>query len=158
MRPRTRCTISAPMQDGLRLPFRLCNWIAAGRAAASCVQLRRCARRREMLRDMDVLTGFAAPLSRKGDEPCLIKLLEHLGQDRGRAANKLRKTVAKHRKAASRGLKDCAWFIEKNFDKHNSAKLKEWPIDATADALRISGELWPGPGSLPKTCTLFASR
>lgn len=97
------------------------------------------------VRDMDVLTGFAAPLSRKGDEPCLIKLLEHLGQDRGRAANKLRKTVAKHRKAASRGLKDCAWFIEKNFDKHNSAKLKEWPIDATADALRISGELsaWP---------------
>jgi len=44
------------------------------------------------VRDMDVLTGFAAGLACKGDEQCLVKLLEHLGQERGRGARKLRKT------------------------------------------------------------------
>jgi CHAD domain-containing protein len=94
---------------------------------------------------MDVLTGFSATLSRNGDDQCLVKLLEYLGQRRGRRANKLRKTVAKHTRAASRSLKDCVSLIEKNFDKKRSTKLKEWPIDATANALRISGELstWP---------------
>jgi CHAD domain-containing protein len=97
------------------------------------------------VRDMDVLTGFSATLSRNGDDQCLVKLLEYLGQRRGRHANKLRKTVAKHTRAASRSLKDCVSLIEKNFDKKRSTKLKEWPIDATANALRISGELstWP---------------
>jgi CHAD domain-containing protein len=97
------------------------------------------------VRDMDVLTGFSATLSCNGNDPCLVKLLEHLGQERGRGASKLRKTVAKHRKVASRSLKACASLITKNFDKNSSAKLEEWPIDATAEALRISGELssWP---------------
>lgn len=98
------------------------------------------------VRDMDVLTGFSATLSSKdGEEQCLVKLLEHLGQERGRGASKLRKTVAKHRKVARRSLKDCASFIEKKFEKRGSAKLKEWPIDAAADALQISSELsaWP---------------
>jgi CHAD domain-containing protein len=97
------------------------------------------------VRDMDVLTGFSSKLSGDGDEQCLVKLLEHLGQERGRAASKLQKKIAKHRKAASRSLKKCASFIERNFDKQNSAKLKEWPMDATSEALRITGELsnWP---------------
>jgi len=97
------------------------------------------------VRDMDVLTGFSATLSDDGDGQCLVKLLEYLGQERGRGAGKLRKTVAKHRRAASRSLQDCASLIEKKFDKRTSTKLKEWPVDATADALRISGELssWP---------------
>lgn len=97
------------------------------------------------VRDMDVLTGFSARLSSNGSDPCLVRLLEHLGQERGRGASKLRKTVAKHKKTAGRSLKHCVSVIEKNFDKRSSTKEKEWPIDATADALRISGELstWP---------------
>jgi CHAD domain-containing protein len=97
------------------------------------------------VRDMDVLTGFSATLSPNGDDQCLVKLLEHLGQQRGRHANKLRKTVDKHKRAASRSLKDCASLIEKSFDKQKAAKMQEWPIDAAAAALRVSGELsnWP---------------
>ncbi|MBV9342356.1 MAG: CHAD domain-containing protein, partial [Acidobacteria bacterium] len=97
------------------------------------------------VRDMDVLTGFSATLSNNGDRQCLVKLLEHLGQERGRDGTKLRKTIAKHRKAAIRSLKHCASLIEKNFEKRSSSNTERWPIDATADALRISGELskWP---------------
>jgi CHAD domain-containing protein len=97
------------------------------------------------VRDMDVLTGFSATLSSGGNDECLVKLLEHLGQERGRGASKLRKTIAQHKRAARRSLKGCVSLLEKNFDKRDSAKLKEWPIDAMADAMRISGELssWP---------------
>jgi CHAD domain-containing protein len=42
-------------------------------------------------------------------------------------------------------LKDCASLIERNFDKDRSTKQKQWPVRATSEALRISGELstWP---------------
>lgn len=53
------------------------------------------------VRDMDVLTGFSATLSGNHDDPCLVRPLEHLGEERAGAASKLRKTVAKRRKAAS---------------------------------------------------------
>jgi CHAD domain-containing protein len=97
------------------------------------------------VRDMDVLTGFSAILSSNGDDQCLVRLLEHLGEERARGASKLRKTMAKRRKVASRRLKACAAFVEKNFDKRGASKQSEWPVDATAAALRISGELtsWP---------------
>lgn len=97
------------------------------------------------VRDMDVLTGFSARLSASGEEQCLVKLLEHLGQVRGRSARTLRQTVTKHRKAASRSLKNCVSLIKKNFAQRSSAKLKEWSVYATADTLRISEELsnWP---------------
>lgn len=97
------------------------------------------------VRDMDVLTGFAATLSSDADGDCLVKLLEHLGEERARGARKLRKTVAKRRKKASTRLKACSALIEKKLDKRRSGKQREWPMDSAAAALRISGELssWP---------------
>lgn len=94
---------------------------------------------------MDVLTGYAITLQGDGDTRCLVDLIEYLGQMRARGASRLRRTVAKRRKAASKGLKACSSLIEKKFDKRRSSKLTEWPVDATADALQISGELanWP---------------
>lgn len=131
---RIEATLQALQLDGRREGRRVLRAVKPMRKKAGNV------------RDMDVLTSFAATLSSRGDDQCLVKLLEYLGQERGRGASKLRKTVAKHRKAASRSLRECASLIEKNFDKNRSTKLKrEWPINATADALRISGELstWP---------------
>ena len=97
------------------------------------------------VRDMDVLTGFSATLSSKRDDPCLVKLLEHLGEERARAASRLRKTITKRRKAASRSLKACSSLIEKNFDDSTTKVERQWAVDAAATALRISGELtsWP---------------
>src|SRR5215831_9174473 len=93
------------------------------------------------VRDMDVLTGFAATLSGDGDDQCLVKLLEHLGEARARGAGGLQKTVANQRKIACKRLKACSRVIEKNFDKRSARQQIEWPVDATAAALRVSGEL-----------------
>lgn len=98
------------------------------------------------VRDMDVLTGFAAGLSMAGEErQCLVKLLEHLGEKRACGAGRLRKTVAERRKIARKRLKVCSSLIEKTFDNPGAARQKEWPIDAAATAMRISRELstWP---------------
>ena len=97
------------------------------------------------VRDMDVLTGFAATLSGDGDDQCLVRLLERLGQERARTASKLRKTVVDNRKAARESLKACSTAIEKQFEKQSAKQQREWPADAAATALRLSGELadWP---------------
>jgi len=106
------------------------------------------------VRDMDVLTGFAATLAADGHDQCLTKLLEHLGAERARYAGKLRNTVAKRRQGASKDLKTCAAYIEKKTGVakktgKNSGKRttqqRDWPVNATAAALRISEELanWP---------------
>jgi CHAD domain-containing protein len=94
------------------------------------------------VRDMDVLAGFSARLSSNGDDQCLVRLLEHLGEERARGASKLRKTVAKRKKIASRRLRACASLVEKNLDKRGASKQT---LNATAAALRMSGELttWP---------------
>jgi CHAD domain-containing protein len=94
---------------------------------------------------MDVLTAFSATLSGNRDDGCLVKLLEYLGEERARGAGKLRKAVAKHRKAASKSLQACSSLIEKNFE-HRTAKTEtEWPVDAAAATIRLSRELtsWP---------------
>lgn len=101
------------------------------------------------VRAMDVLTGFAATLATDGHDQCLTKLLEHLGAERAGYAAKLRKTVAKRRQEASKNLKACANLIEKNTGnnskKQTTAQQRDWPLNATAAALRISEELatWP---------------
>jgi len=97
------------------------------------------------VRDMDVLTGFAATLSSDGDDQCLVKLLEHLGEERGNGANRLRKTIANDSKIARKRLKACSTVIEKRFNRHSARQEREWPVNATAAALRVSGELanWP---------------
>lgn len=97
------------------------------------------------VRDMDVLTGFSATLSSSRDAQCLVTLLEHLGEERARAASKLQNAVAKRRKTASKRLKACASLIEKNFANGTAKAQREWAEDAVAAALRMSGELtrWP---------------
>lgn len=61
------------------------------------------------VRDMDVLTGFSATLSSGRDAQCLVKLLEHLGEERARAAKKLRSSRTNagrgERAACSSGLR-----------------------------------------------------
>lgn len=97
------------------------------------------------VRDMDVLIGLASTLSGDSNAQCLVKLLEHLGEERARGASKLRKIVAQRRKQASKRLRTCSSLVKKNFDKHSSKQRRQWPLNSTAAALRIAGELakWP---------------
>jgi CHAD domain-containing protein len=49
------------------------------------------------VRDMDVLISYAASLRADGDENCKVELLEHLGSNRRRKADKLESSVSKQR-------------------------------------------------------------
>jgi CHAD domain-containing protein len=98
------------------------------------------------VRDMDVLTGFAATLSEGSGNECLVRLLEHLGEVRLRGARKLNRAAAQRKQSASRRLKKCLNFIER---KLKTSKKRdedfEWPVDAAAAAMHIAGEVqaWP---------------
>jgi len=98
------------------------------------------------VRDMDVLTDFAAGLSRD-EEECRVQLLENLGERRTRFARKLHDTVKTHAKSARRLLRRYDARIDKAFRRADSGTVAktDWPAVATAVALQISSELahWP---------------
>jgi CHAD domain-containing protein len=98
------------------------------------------------VRDMDVLTGFAATLANDGEE-CLTQLLEHLGAKRLQFARRLRDTVVQKRKKARRRLHRYSGVIARNItaSRKSSSNNLGWPADATAIALQLSSELaaWP---------------
>ena len=52
-------------------------------------ELGRLRKRAGKVRDMDVLTEFAAAVRPKGEEECHVRLLEHLGAQRQKQAGKL---------------------------------------------------------------------
>lgn len=95
------------------------------------------------VRDMDVLTGFAATLACNGEQDAVVPVLEYLGETRFQAARKLHKSVAKRRQFASKRLRQCSRVITKNLD--GSESPDEWRANATADALELSAEVakWP---------------
>lgn len=95
------------------------------------------------VRDMDVLTSYAAQLSADGEREYLTQLLEHLGVERSRYSRKLIDTIHRDGGEARRQLKDCSEIIKICFaskEKHQ-ASTKE----AMAAVLQISTELssWP---------------
>ncbi len=95
------------------------------------------------VRDMDVLTAFAATLACDGEQQAVVPILEYLGETRFQAARKLHKSVAQRRQFANKRLKQCSRIITKNLD--GSQFPDEWRANATADALELSGEVagWP---------------
>jgi CHAD domain-containing protein len=98
------------------------------------------------VRDMDVLTAFAAGLAHNSDESdCLVQLLEQLGRKRFRGARKLHDTVVARKRAASKRLKRCASLIGDHLDCSKGRDTRKWQAEAAADVLRLSGELaqWP---------------
>jgi CHAD domain-containing protein len=100
-----------------------------------------------LVRDMDVLTGFASTLSKDPRDQCLIRLLTHLGAERARSARKFHKAVAKNRKQANRSLKAYRALVKEHFKgaNQNTPHSQEWQKDAMATALELSTELadWP---------------
>jgi CHAD domain-containing protein len=97
------------------------------------------------VRDMDVLTGFAATLAQNDKTPCVVQLLEHLGTERTRFARKLRATVRRKQKKARRGLKRYSSVIQRKMKGAKNCAASTWQHHALADALELSAELaaWP---------------
>jgi CHAD domain-containing protein len=107
-------------------------------------------RRAGKVRDMDVLTRFAAGLRLDGEEEgeCYVELLEYLGARRYRYCQRLRSVVRQHEVSIKACLKRSARFIERGLEQGNrkqSNPANEWPVDAMAVTLRLSAELarWP---------------
>jgi CHAD domain-containing protein len=98
------------------------------------------------VRDLDVLTGFAATLRPEEDQDCLIELLEHLGAERHRQAKKLHGQVRRYGPKITRHLKQGTKLLKKLDESGGKAgKDSEWRADAASIALQFSGELrqWP---------------
>lgn len=100
------------------------------------------------VRDMDVLIGFAATLSKTIDDPCVVQLIEHLSRERIRSANKLLKTFSKTKKQARRCLKECSNLVEKQL---SAAKQSGHTIhEISAEAVTCAYSLWMDLSDWPK--------
>ena len=72
-------------------------------------------KRAGQVRDMDVLTSFASTLDAGSDGECHVQLLEHLGTQRFRAAQKLQKSISDEQDEARKRLKDYWAYITESF-------------------------------------------
>jgi CHAD domain-containing protein len=99
------------------------------------------------VRDMDVLTGFAAGLTARKEEECRLQLIEALSGKRQRFERKLNDTGAANRSKACRYLKRYSTLIDRKMTARDSRQPEptEWPGDAMAVAFQLSSELarWP---------------
>lgn len=115
--------------------------------------LERVRKRAGKIRDIDVLTGYLLNLAVDGEQDCVVQLVEHLGVERARHAQKLRKLVLKFSPQLRRRLKRSSAKMERLVkkaeerpDKPASARSER----ATAKALQIAAEL-RSPARLNKT-------
>ena len=105
------------------------------------------------VRDMDVLTDFAASLDPKADGDCRLRLMEHLASRRDKAAATLSKKVSANEKQARTGLKQTGKLAEAGLDAANThnanpkdkRKMREKSAESMASSLEIEQELrdWP---------------
>lgn len=92
------------------------------------------------VRDMDVLVGNVLAMAQDRKDESLIRLIEHLGEQRVEGARDLRRSVAKRGKDAQRSLKSYTRLVEKQFP----GKSKMKTTSATAPvALATEIEEWP---------------
>ena len=91
------------------------------------------------VRDMDVLSELASGLE---TDPCRLRLLEYLRQQRLQGAVKLHKKSLQKQKNAQRYLKRFSTTLK---GKSEGGRSREWPAGAAAVALQLSGQLqrWP---------------
>jgi CHAD domain-containing protein len=105
------------------------------------------------VRDMDVLSDFAASLKPDRDGNCRLKLMKHLAGKRMKAAAKLEKKVSANAKRARIDLKQSSKFAEAGLEDANSGGAKPKDVresrkksaDSMASSLQIEQELrdWP---------------
>ena len=94
------------------------------------------------VRDMDVLTSLAMNVEVGAEEDSVVQLIEHLGAERARHVDKLRRLVSRKGKQARRRLKRSLRFIGGAQDNRAAS---EWSAHGLAAARELSNELvqWP---------------
>jgi CHAD domain-containing protein len=119
--------------------------VSAHRLNSNGKQLKHLAKLRKQagkVRDMDVLTAYAAELSLDGSETdCSVRLLEHLGIQRQKHVTKFRKAVKQYSPAVRSALKKASRKFEKGLDKAGSPAASETASDVTGSAVELVSQL-----------------
>jgi CHAD domain-containing protein len=102
------------------------------------------------VRDMDVLTAYAATIDAGEEQDCKVQLLEHLGAERHKLAKNLHTTVAKNAQPVRRRLKQFSDEIDRFLclDEDHACDPAKASAQATATALVLSSELATTPARL----------
>jgi CHAD domain-containing protein len=103
--------------------------------------LGRLRKRAGKVRDMDVLTEFAAAVSPKGQEECHVRLLEHLGARRQKQAAKLYSEVSQSRPGLRKELDQASSLMTKLLGKKGNTAADRATANAAATAVRIAAQL-----------------
>ena len=111
--------------------------------------LKKLRKRAGKVRDMDVFTSYIVGLGLKDDPDCVVRLVHHLGNQRGRQASKLHSAVDKHAPELRRRLKKgrrkldkaITDFEDSKYTLDGNSSADEAPLHAMSTALRLSKEL-----------------
>ena len=102
------------------------------------------------VRDMDVLTEFAASVPPKREEECHVRLLEHLGARRQRHAEKLHAELKQLRPGVGKALDKASLRMTRLFRRKSNGPADSAVANAAATALRLCAQL-AAPPRLGKT-------
>jgi|SoiMethySBSTD1v2_1073268.scaffolds.fasta_scaffold197146_2 CHAD domain-containing protein len=111
--------------------------------------LKKTHRRAGAVRDMDVLTAKALTIDWRGEQDCLVRLLEHLGAERSKRALKLRSAIAKRRRKVRRSLERGLKRVESVAERSREDDDAETVRATIAHALQVTSKL-SHPGRLSK--------
>ena len=115
--------------------------------------LSRLRKRAGKVRDMDVLTSYAASVhAEDGEQDCAVQLLEHLGAQRRKYARKFHSASRQDGSKLRRRLKQVRRELDR---KEASLEHKERLLaEPSSSALKLASELGSIPGSTTPTCIL----
>jgi CHAD domain-containing protein len=105
--------------------------------------LARIRKRAGKVRDLDVLTAYAATLEADEEQDCSVSLLEHLGAERRKRARKLHAAVAANARATRNQLKQASALFEEQLCQNNNPECDSGAASAraTAAALQLEKQL-----------------
>lgn len=104
--------------------------------------LRDVRKRAGKVRDMDVLTAHALAIKQRGEQDCLVQLLEYLGAERRKYARKLRAEIERTDSRLRRDLKQNLTRVDKVLQEAENHPSDSAAMPATmAKAIRLSAEL-----------------
>ena len=112
--------------------------------------LSRVRKRAGKVRDMDVLTEFAAATRPKSEVECHVRLLEHLGARRQKEVGRLHAEVKQLRSGLRKELDQAASRITKLLRANSPSSADNVVTNATATAVRLAAQL-SAPPRLNKT-------
>ncbi len=113
--------------------------VVGGRMLKALARFRKRAGR---VRDMDVFTLHASAIQLRGEQDCIVVLLEHLGARRRKHAKKLHAEMERRRPGSRKDLKRAPDILAKRIDGNGDAsKGSEVAANAAATAVKLAAQL-----------------